>query len=136
MGQKFCKRKTDGTRIKEVAVTHLQNKIINYRYELETQSPMTLVLGKTQILRRSREQPEESLQHCYERHLPITIAKYNDLISLCHGRIIPQEYHNFYDNLPKIATMLTQLMTPVHMKTDKEQQRGANYKKIFSFQDT
>lgn len=38
----------------------------------------------------------EVLVPCYTDELSIISAKFNDLLIVCQGRIIPQEYYGFY----------------------------------------
>lgn len=95
------KEKVCWTKIKEISVSHENSNIVNYRYDFENEEVMTLIIGRTHSSRRTQQSNEDNLIQCYTNHLPVSVAKYNDLLSLCKSRIIPQEYHNFYKNLPK-----------------------------------
>lgn len=44
-----------------------------------------------------------NLPKAYSSRLPITWAKYKDLMDLCETRVIPAHHHDFYKNLPHLT---------------------------------
>lgn len=94
------KQKVSWNKIKEVQVVSNEPYILNYRYNFEDENVMSLITKKAYSSRRNNSLIDtELLEPCYSNNLPITLAKFNDLISLCQGRIIPQVYHSFYQQL-------------------------------------
>lgn len=94
-------QKVSWNEIKEVEVKSNEPHILNYRYNFEDENNMSLITKKEYSSRRRNRSEVDlfTLEQCHADHLPITVAKYNDLISLCQSRIIPQEYHTFYQKL-------------------------------------
>lgn len=41
----------------------------------------------------------EKVPRCYSDKLPISVAKKNDLLSLCSDGTIPEEYYHYYNNM-------------------------------------
>lgn len=103
-------QKISWTKIREVQVVSNEPYILNYRYSFEEDNVMNLLTKKGYSSRRKNHSllDTEVLEQCYTDHLPITLAKFNDLLSLCQGRIIPQEYHTFYQQLSHSGTFAEQ----------------------------
>lgn len=85
----------------KVEVKSNEPHILNYRYNFEDEHNMSLITKKEYSSRRRNQSEVDlvTLEQCHADHLRITVAKYNDLISLCQSSIIPQEYHTFYQKL-------------------------------------
>jgi hypothetical protein len=62
----------------------------------------TEVLRDVQLFRRSRKikSIKQDLSRLYTNAIPITTAKYKDLMFLCQEIAIPKVYHPFYETLP------------------------------------
>lgn len=99
-------KKVDWRQIRWIRVTK-GSGTIDFRYEMEGEwLEMDIRMKKT--TRRSKVEEDEgvsSSQHtivppCYDARLPISAAKYTDLVDLCKHGTIPMEYHSFYHSLP------------------------------------
>jgi len=52
------------------------------------------------VTRGRMQQDDICLTKCFCSKRPISVAKKNDLLSLCRSKIIPEEYHSYYKSLP------------------------------------
>lgn len=68
---------------------------------------MCLIIKKAYSSRRNNSSDIEFLEPCYSDNVPIALAKL-DLLSLCQGRIIPQVYHSFHQQLSHSGTVTEQ----------------------------
>lgn len=98
-------QKISWTKIKEIEVESQEPHVVKFKYSFEEVNSMSLITQRvTAARRRSSHVPsldlDPILTRLYSEPLPITLAKFNDLLSLCNGRVIPQEYHNVFINLP------------------------------------
>ncbi|CAH2094046.1 unnamed protein product [Euphydryas editha] len=88
-------------KIKEVRICAEDPFKIEYRYDLANSNAMTIAIN-TNTRRRQRTSMAE-LCPLYSNHLPLTKAKYDDLMSLCQNGIIPATYHDFFKSLSFVA---------------------------------
>ncbi|XP_053614598.1 uncharacterized protein LOC128677637 [Plodia interpunctella] len=88
------------TKIKEVKVFPSDPNKLLYKYNLDESQYMTIV---TRTNTRRRQQDNTNIPPLYDDVLPISLAKKNDLISLCNSGIIPAVHHNFYQSLSVIS---------------------------------
>ena len=100
--------KIQWTRIREVTVHAQHYDRIEYKYNFEDESKTIIVLrsGHRNTGRFSRE---FQIKKAYNGHLSISREKYKDLIDLCQKGIIPEKYHNFYQNLKSDQNVLEPL---------------------------
>ena len=69
------------------------------------------VCGKTRT-KRKKFPWMDVVPNLYDDKLPISSAKKKDLLSLCRHNIIPEEYHSYYESLPKSASKRDTLPAP------------------------
>lgn len=114
------KQKMTWNKIKEVHITSNDPHLLKYRYSFESEECMTLHLTKKSYSsrRNNLETINTTLDLCNTDYLPITAAKFDDLMSLCNGRIIPQEYRNYYDRLPNTRNTIDEEHTDIDSSDD------------------
>lgn len=78
---------------------------INYSFD---EAAFLEVKTKTSSARGRPQKP--ALKQLYHSKLPVSVAKMNDLLSLCATGIIPRAYHEYYENLTTSATVKDQLL--------------------------
>lgn len=95
---KNAKVDCDGNAVNWLKIRWLQyrkedNKHIYFQYDLEDDDFKTI-----KIIRRGKRLPVEQilLKNAYDKPLPISSEKYDDLQDLCRQGIIPTQYHDFY----------------------------------------
>ncbi|CAK1597717.1 unnamed protein product [Parnassius mnemosyne] len=105
-------KKMSWTKIQHIKIENENPDIIYFQYEYLSDQYLSINLAvkpTTRITRTKRAQEsiqceqsndEESIPLLYNKVLPISTAKYKDLVSLCKCKAIPDIYHNFYFNLP------------------------------------
>ncbi|XP_073952058.1 uncharacterized protein [Choristoneura fumiferana] len=86
--------------IKEICVKKSEPNVILYKYDLESDY---LTLNTLVSTRRNRKtvvaNSNSELKVLYSDSLPISDAKYKDLMSLCQAGHIRKQYHGFFKNL-------------------------------------
>jgi len=86
-------------------VNWLNIKWIQVRQETPESLFVNYTFDPTQFLEirvtrgRCKPQTDILLTNCFQAKLPISVAKKNDLLSLCRSKIIPEEFHSYYDSL-------------------------------------
>lgn len=100
------------SKIKHIKIDNENPDLLYFQYDYLSDQYLSLNLAMkptTRVTRTKRaketiecEQPDDggSISTLYKKLLPISTAKYKDLISLCNCNAIPNIYHNFYLNLP------------------------------------
>ncbi|XP_047543351.1 uncharacterized protein LOC125075686 [Vanessa atalanta] len=95
---KNAKVDSDGNAVNWLKIRWLQyrkedNKHIYFKYDLEDDD-----FKMIKIIRRGKRLPVEQivLKNAYDKPLPISSEKYDDLQDLCRQGIIPTQYHDFY----------------------------------------
>lgn len=88
-------------KIKEVRVCADNPFKIEYRYDLANSCAMTIAIN-TNTRRRQRNIAAD-LCPLYPNRLPLTKAKYDDIMGLCQSGIIPATYHDFFKGLSYVA---------------------------------
>lgn len=71
---------------------------IEYKYNFEDE-PKTIKVLRSGNRNTERLSREFQIKQAYDGELSISRNKYKDLMSLCQSNIIPEKYHNFYQNL-------------------------------------
>lgn len=95
--------KVKWNQVREIVVEYTQPGKIFYKYDLDEGSAMCIDCSK----RPSRRALQvNTLEKVYGETLPITTAKYKDIMSLCQKNLIPPRYHEFYKNLKHTSAML------------------------------
>ena len=56
--------------------------------------------GKRKISHVEKSSIPEKIKKAYKSRIPISIAKYDDLLSMCEDGIIEEKHRGFYENLP------------------------------------
>ncbi|CAG5016548.1 unnamed protein product [Parnassius apollo] len=97
--------------------------IIKFQYDYLSDNEMAINLAQDiktvslrAVTRRATKEPQNSEQElpiskAYNAPLPLSTAKYKDLISLCNSNAIPTIYHDYFINLPHVKTILPNNMT-------------------------
>lgn len=100
------------TKIQHIKIGNENPDLIYFQYDYLSDQYLSINLAvkpTTRITRTKRAQETiqceqsddgESNPLLYNTLLPISTAKYKDLVSLCKCKTIPEIYHNFYLNLP------------------------------------
>jgi len=52
------------------------------------------------IMKQRKSRSKQVLKPAYKHQLPISSAKYNDLMNMMKEKIIPSQYKDFYGSLP------------------------------------
>lgn len=89
-------------KIKKVRICAEDPFKIEYRYDLANSNAMTTAIN-TNTRRCQRKHSMAELCPLYFNHLPLTKAKYDDLMSLCPNGIIPATYHDFFKSIYFVA---------------------------------
>ncbi|KAL4718837.1 hypothetical protein ACJJTC_014067, partial [Scirpophaga incertulas] len=92
--------------------------IIKFQYDSLTDNEMAINIAQHKtvslrsVTRRAPKEPQciekelpNNILQAYNSLLPITIAKYKDIISLCKSNAIPAIYHDYYINLPHVNSI-------------------------------
>lgn len=70
--------------------------LIQFKYNYDDDNFKKIKVNK------SMRHQNPNLPKAYTSKLPITWAKYKDLLDLCETRVIPVSHHEFYKNLPHL----------------------------------
>jgi hypothetical protein len=98
--------KVNWNQVREIVVENTQPGKLFYKYDLNEGSAMCIDCSK-RTSRRVLQTDTLQLGKVYGETLPITTAKYKDLMSLCQKNVIPPRYHEFYRDIKHTSTMLT-----------------------------
>lgn len=91
-------------KIKEIYIKKIDPNVILYKYELDSDYMTLNTLVQTRRNKKTLLRNQESeLSPLYSSSLPISEAKYKDLLSLCNSGHIPKQYHIFYKTLQIIS---------------------------------
>lgn len=82
--------------------------IITFQYDSLSDTDKSINIAEVSRrsgTRRSAKEPQNNDQNinipmAYNGRLPISEAKYKDLINLCNSKAIPEIYHDYFKNLP------------------------------------
>ncbi|CAG4953563.1 unnamed protein product [Parnassius apollo] len=97
--------------------------IIKFQYDYLSDNEMAINLAQDiktvslqAVTRRATKEPQNSEQElpiskAFNAPLPLSTAKYKDLISLCNSNAIPTIYHDYFINLPHVKTILPNNIT-------------------------
>ncbi|CAI6354457.1 unnamed protein product [Macrosiphum euphorbiae] len=86
--------------IVEVNVKKEKPFIVHYKTDFS--QPDFKAIDIRSYSKRNKSYPEKStiiMKQAYTEPPKISIAKKQDLLSLCHSNLIPEQYHEFYDKL-------------------------------------
>lgn len=86
--------------------------IITFQYDSLSDTEMSINIALVSVrsgTRRSVKEPQNNDQNinipkAYNALLPISAAKYKDLITLCNNNAIPDIYHDYFINLPHLSS--------------------------------
>ncbi|CAD0198036.1 unnamed protein product [Chrysodeixis includens] len=95
--------KVKWNQIRVIKVDPSDPYVMHYKYDLNEAQSMSIDCRR-RAYTRNRQNNVEPLNSAYTNALPITTAKYKDLISLCEKNLIPSRYHSFYKNIAHTAT--------------------------------
>nr|CAH7758157.1 unnamed protein product [Callosobruchus chinensis] len=84
--------------LKVKSFRYLKNKpgILEYRYDHTSDYKEINVLGKGRPVNILKVK----LSKTYKKMRPISLKKKTDLLKLCHGETIPEQFHLWYESLP------------------------------------
>ncbi|MES9881874.1 MAG: hypothetical protein ABW185_13430 [Sedimenticola sp.] len=87
-------------RIKWIQVRKQYPESVFFNYNFDEENFMEVRVAAT-TRKRGRQQKSwpNTIPGRYTGKQPITLAKKNDLMSLCVSQIIPEEHHTYYANL-------------------------------------
>ncbi|CAG9773351.1 unnamed protein product [Ceutorhynchus assimilis] len=103
--------------IKSLKYSKKEPGIIQYKYEHSASYCSINVVDKGRPI--SNQQPFSP--KLYKKMLPIGIQKKNDLLKLCHNRVIPDEFHGWYKSLPVSKTAKDVVPEPAAEDSDEEE---------------
>ncbi|KAF9416231.1 hypothetical protein HW555_006390 [Spodoptera exigua] len=96
--------KVKWNQVREIVVENSQPDKIFYKYDLNEKSALCIDCSK-RTSRRVTQGNTLELRKAYGESLPITTAKYKDLMSLCQKNLIPPRYHDYYKNIKHTSAM-------------------------------
>lgn len=100
MEEKIENQDVKWNNIKEIHVKKTDSNIILYKYDLDSDYMTLNTLVQTRRNKKTLVRNQESeLSPLYSSSLPISEAKYKNLLSLCNAGHIPKQYHDFYKKL-------------------------------------
>lgn len=108
--------KVSWSKIMHIRYARDQPNMLSFQYDSLCDNEMTIDLvgqrGK-RATRRSKgaqninnQEMPHTIPRAYNAPLPLTAAKYKDLISLCKSNAIPEMYRDFFLNLPHLNSAL------------------------------
>lgn len=99
-------------KIRCIQIRKEEPNIIYFKYAFEDADFEAIqVTGKSRRGHPSKESMCEPPKK-YPGRIPISVAKKNDLISLCKSGVIPEDYHTFYENIPSASKTNDHLPLP------------------------
>lgn len=114
--------------IVEVNVKKEKPFIVHYKTDFSQPDYKTIDLRS--YSKRNKSYPEKStiiMKQAYTEPPKISIAKKQDLLSLCHSNLIPEQYHEFYD---KLTTENKESTGPKSSKNSSINKLPSNIKKV------
>lgn len=114
--------------IVEVNVKKEKPFIVHYKTDFSQPDYKTIDIRS--YSKRNKTYPEKStiiMKQAYTEPPKISIAKKQDLLSLCHSNLIPDQYHEFYD---KLSTENKESTGPKSSKNPSINKLPSNIKKV------
>jgi hypothetical protein len=85
-------------------------------YKTDFDQPEFSVLNQNRTNKRGRiakqQNPNASLTQAYKKKFEISAAKREDLLGLCRAGVIPNEFHQFYFDIPAATRVRDKLPGP------------------------
>ena len=113
--------KVDWTKIHAFEYLKSEPRRIYFKYDLDDKfSYMTVRKSVRRASKTNVDISEFKLETLYDAPIPISEAKYKDLVKLCDKGLIPEKFHNFYKNLSHSGQTMNNLPEPDEDETESE----------------